>query len=107
MIHLEDFRYLIKVFLPSKTKNSVGQAIETLEHYQDFFASKWDYQNREQYEGKQLIESDVKIFKIYYDENINTDYVIDFDGKIYQIRGVKELGYKEGLEITAQFKSNK
>lgn len=107
MIHLEDLRYRISVYIPIKEKNSVGQLKETLQHYSDFFASKYDWQNREQYEGKQLIESDIKVFRTYYDPNINTDYVIDYEGKIYNIRGVKELGYRQGLEITAQFKSNK
>jgi SPP1 family predicted phage head-tail adaptor len=107
MIHLEDLKYRISVYVPTKVKNSVGQVTETLNHYNDFYASKYDWQNREQYEGSQLIVSDIKIFTIYYDENISTEYVIDFDGKKYNIRGIKEVGYREGLEITAQFKSNK
>ncbi|SIS88600.1 phage head completion protein [Belliella pelovolcani] len=107
MIHLEDLRYLITLYQPIEEKNSVGQLKETFVKYSDFFASKYQWQNREQYEGKQLIDSDIVIFKIYFDENINTNYIIDFEDKNYRIKGIKEIGYKEGLEITAQYKSNK
>ncbi|WP_215225858.1 phage head closure protein [Echinicola shivajiensis] len=107
MIHLEDLRYKISIFSYTESKNSVGQIIKTKTHYQDFWASKYQWQNREKYENNQLIESNVIIFKTYYDENINTSYLIEFEGVEYNIKGVKELGYKDGLEITAQSKNNR
>lgn len=107
MIHLEDLRYFVTFLKPVEIKDSVGQVKQSFIKYCDAFASKYQWQNREQYEGKQLIESEIVIWKIYYDENITTDFEIEFENKIYRIKGIKEIGYKEGLEITAQFKSNK
>ncbi|ERM82384.1 hypothetical protein P872_18485 [Rhodonellum psychrophilum GCM71 = DSM 17998] len=107
MIDLNNFRYIISIFNILKEKNSVGQEKEVLNHYSDFYCAKYDWSNKEQYEGKNLIESNIKVFRIYYDENINTSYVLKFEDKFYDIKGVKEIGYKDGIEITAQYKSNK
>ncbi|MDR7130691.1 head-tail adaptor [Algoriphagus sp. 4150] len=107
MLHLEDARHLVEIHQPIIEKDSVGQEKETFTLYQKFWASKYEWQNREQYEGKNLIDSNVWVFKIYYDVNITSNHIIIFDSRIFQIRGIKEIGYKEALEITAQYKSNK
>ncbi|NHE57958.1 head-tail adaptor protein [Cyclobacterium plantarum] len=107
MIQLSDLRYKISIYYTQDSKGEFGQPLKVKQHYSDFFASKYDWQNREKYENSQLIESDIIIFTIYYDGNINTSYTIEFEGKEYNIKGVKEIGYREGLEITAQYKNNR
>ncbi|MBC6365794.1 head-tail adaptor protein [Algoriphagus sp. AK58] len=106
-IRLEDSRYLIKVNKLTKTKDKFGHEKESYSYYASFWASKYEWQNREIFEGKNLIDSNIFIFKIYYDPNITTDDQIEFEEKTFKITGIKELGYKEGLEITSQYKSNK
>ncbi|WP_200974433.1 phage head closure protein [Echinicola sp. 20G] len=107
MIQLEDLRHRIAVYNYVETKDSFGQITKQKTHYMDFWASKYEWQNREKYENSQLIESDIAVFRIYFDENIDTSYLIEFEGREYNIKGVKELGYRDGLEITAQFKNNR
>ncbi len=108
MIDLGEFRYYYKSFKPTSTIDNVGQPhLENVFH-SDFYGSKYQWQNREQYEGNQLIESDIIVIKTYYDKDINTSFtIVDEDEKEYNVRGVKEIEYKTFMEITAQSKSNK
>lgn len=106
-ISLEDSRYLIKVNKLTKAKDKFGHEKESYSYYASFWASKYEWQNRELYEGMNLIDSNVFIFRIYFDPTITTNDQIDFEGKIFRITGIKELGFREGLEITSQYKSNK
>jgi SPP1 family predicted phage head-tail adaptor len=107
MIQWDEFRHRIMVFIYTEGQNSIGQVIKNKVHYKDFYCSKYDWQNREQYENKQLVESDIVVFRTYYDSALDTRYTIEFEGREYNIKGVKEIGYKAGLEITAQYKDNR
>lgn len=107
MIQLEDLRHYIAIYRQVETRDSIGQVKYENQLVNNYWASKYNWQNREKYEGKNLIESDIVIFRIYWDENIGSDNTIILDGRTYQITGTKELGYREGLELTAQFKSNR
>ncbi|MBS9525915.1 phage head closure protein [Litoribacter alkaliphilus] len=107
MIHLEDLKHFITVYKQQEYRDNIGQVKTELVKYMDFFASRYDWQNRENYSANNLITSDISIFKIHYDSTISTNDVIDFEGRKYHIKGIKELGYREGLEITAQFKSDR
>lgn len=107
MINLEDARHYISVYRQVETKDTAGQIKYALQLINNYWASKYNWQNREHYEGKNLIVSDIAVFRIYWDGDISTDDLITLEGKKYQITGLKEIGYKEGLELTAQFKSNR
>ena len=108
MMNIGDFRYLFQVFRTGNTKDRVGQPSTSKTYLLSFYGSRLNWQNREQYEGKQLIESDIIVVRTYYNPAINVnDSLLDESGKTYEIKGIKELGYNEFLEITAQFKSNR
>ena len=108
MIDAGDFRYYYKCFKATSTVDRVGQPqLENVFH-SEFYGTKYQWQNREKYEGNQLIESDIIVIRTYYDKDINTSCSIeDEDGRIYNVRGVKEIEYKAFIEITAQYKSNR
>ena len=107
MIQLDDLRHFITIYKNIESKDNLGQVKYSLVKYMDFFASKYDWQNRENYSANNLITSDIVVFKIHFDANITTSDIIDYEGKRYEIKGIKEIGYKVGLEITAQFKSDR
>ncbi|WP_339755174.1 hypothetical protein [Algoriphagus aquimarinus] len=108
MIELGDFRYLFKVYTTSNVKDDVGQVSRQKVLLTTFYGSKMNWQNRLQYEGKQLIESDIIIVKTFYNPEISiNDSLEDEAGNSYEIRGIRELGYHEFMEITAQYKSNR
>jgi head-tail adaptor len=106
MIQLDEFREYISIMHGSSYKNSVGQIIKNWSVLGGFFAAKYNWQNRDKYEGQNLINSDIAIFTIYFDARIKTEHRIIWENKIYQITGIKEIGFREGLELTAQYKSN-
>ncbi len=107
-MNIGDFRHLFQVYRTADTKDRVGQPSTATSHLLSFYGSRLNWQNREQYEGRQLIESDIIVVRTFYHSDISVnDALIDELGKTYQIRGIKELGYRDFMEITAQYKSNR
>ena len=47
-----------------------------------------------------------KIFTIRYRSEVSTKHRISYDGDIYQITGITEIGRKEGQRITAVARDN-
>jgi hypothetical protein len=108
MIDAGDFRYRFKLYSTARTKDAFGQSIETKTLVTDFYGSKYQWQNREVYVGSNLIESNVLVIRTYFIPNLDTSYIIvDEDNKEYNIKGVKELSYREFHEITAEYKSDR
>lgn len=108
MMNIGDFRYIFKVHREIEGKDRLGQPLKSIDYLLSFYGSRLNWQNRQQYEGKQLIESDIIVVNTFYNSDINVfDFLEDESGDIYKIKGVKEIGYKEFIQITAQYKSNK
>lgn len=108
MIDAGDFRYYFKAYKPNEVIDRVGQTQLENEFHSEFYGTKYQWQNREKYEGKQLIESDIIVIRTYFDKDINTSFLIeDENGKMYNVKGVKEIEYNTFMEITAQYKSNR
>ena len=105
---MDEYRYLYRLFSLNRTKDSVGQMVDNLSYHSSFYGSKWTYQNRTQYEGKQLIISDVIIIHTYFIPELKHGFIIkDEMENEYVVKGFKELEYNFTMEITAQYKSNK
>lgn len=101
------FNYIFKYYSTGTTKDSLGQVIDSPVLEGSFYGSKLVWQNREQYEGKQLIESSIVIIRTYFFDIDSTFILEDEDGIFYNIKGVKPIGFNDYIEITAQTKSNR
>mgnify|MGYP003657108037 CR=1 FL=1 len=100
-MNIGTFDRMIRIEEVSASKNSFGEEVTQWVEFETVYAEKYDKVNRETFEANQLTAIVNTVFTIYYMEGINeTMRVIDLDtGSIYQIVGVKEIGYKEGLQL--------
>ncbi|MEB2775229.1 head-tail adaptor protein [Algoriphagus sp. D3-2-R+10] len=108
-MYIGNFNRLIQIQQPLTIKNSFGEEIISWELLEDVYAEKYDKLVRnEKFEANQKIGYEESIFSIYYIEGVNSTmriYSID-DDKYFEIVGVKEIGFKEGLQLMAYIKDN-
>lgn len=68
------------------------------------WASKVDKRETEQNELHQLVAITRTVWTIRYRNDIDTTARIVYNSKYYDIRGIKELGRREGLQITTELR---
>ena len=81
---------------------NLGSYVSLLE----VWAEVKDLGAKEREEADQRVTVNPKIFTIRYRSEVTTKHRISFDGDIYQITGMTEIGRKEGLRITAVAREN-
>lgn len=60
----------------------------------------------EKQEGKQVVGDQVNIFTVRYKPSLSQDQVIEYEGRYYDIEGVKEIGRRKYIALTARQKDN-
>jgi SPP1 family predicted phage head-tail adaptor len=90
--------------------NEFNEPIETWRDLVTVFASKQDISDAERWSAGAIGAEITTRFQIRYSSQLaaldNRDRVI-FDGRVFDIAGVKEIGRRKGLEITAAAKSER
>tara|TARA_R100001440_G_C2429925_1_gene104143 strand:+ start:73 stop:375 length:303 start_codon:yes stop_codon:yes gene_type:complete len=66
------------------------------------WASKHDRSSSEVLENKQTVNLNRTTFRIRYRSNADTTMRVLYDNDYYYVVGVKELGRKEGVELTTE-----
>lgn len=88
----------------SSTRDEYNQPVTAWTLLADLWASKEDVSDGEKVRAAQVGSSVTTRFRVVFDEitaTINTADRLICDGKTYDISGIKELGTREGIEITA------
>lgn len=88
------------------TVNATGNEEENYETLFQAWASVQPMRGRESTQANEVVASNFFIFKCRYDSRPKPKDRILYDSNYYDIKTVSELGYKEGLEILAEYKDN-
>lgn len=88
------------------TKNPLGGETKTWENLTSVWASYWPISDGEKWRAEQVSEVATARFRIRYDGpvadvNITGKDRIVFEGDVFEINGVKEIGRKVDIELTA------
>lgn len=101
-MNIGSFDRYIRIEKPIYTKNNFGEENVEWEILEEVYANKFERSNLvEKFEGNQKVSIIHTVFTIYYIEGITTKdriVVVDTD-EIYEIEGIKEINYKEGLQL--------
>jgi SPP1 family predicted phage head-tail adaptor len=85
------------------TRGASGGVTETWATYKTVWASKQDsfapLSKREFYDSNQFIGERTTEFTIRHDSGVKYEMRISYDGLLYNIEGLVEVGRKEGLKI--------
>lgn len=91
----------ISIFTTTTARDGAGQPIATAVLLASVWASVEQLRGREPFQGDQFNAQQTTIFTIRYRDDIDATMSIAHDGESYDIQSIKELGRREGLEITA------
>lgn len=107
-MRIGEFNRYIKIEAPVVLIDTFGQEVNSWETIYEGWASKYTRVTDERYEANQKVGYETTIFSLHYEPNIKSIFrLIDIDDNIeYDILGVKEVGYKEGLQIYTKTKDN-
>jgi SPP1 family predicted phage head-tail adaptor len=84
------------------TKDAAGEEVETWGTYATLYAKKARKSANEGVSSEQLIATRVETFQARYKAGVTEQMRVIESGLIYNIRGISEIGRKQGLEITAE-----
>jgi len=88
------------------TKNATGNEEETYTLLYTAWCSLQPFRGKETTEGNEVVASNFYVIKARYDSRLKPKDRAVYDGDNYDIVSVAELGYREGLEIMAEYKDN-
>lgn len=86
----------------STSNNDWNHPVKTWSDLTSVWASKTDKRETEVNELNQTVAITRSIFTIRHLANLSTTARIVYDGDNYEILGIKELGRREGMQITTE-----
>jgi len=84
----------------TETRSSSGQVTKTWSTFASVWAEKIDSGSREFFNRGAVAET-ATVFKIYYLNGLTQKHRVKYNNEYYDIKSIKELGRREGHEITA------
>ena len=102
-----DRRITLERFI--ETTNLFNEVIKDWQPLATVWASKEDIRDSERFQASQVSASITTRFQIRYSPSLSDLSPLDrltYDGRLYEIVAVKEIGRKEGLEITASARAD-
>ncbi len=83
------------------TNDEYGEPVESWSDLATVWAEVKQQSAREMWESGKVSEVEM-MFRIRYRSGIDTTNRISYDGDTYDITGVREIGRRDGLEITGR-----
>ena len=87
----------IRIEQASTSPDSYGEPIKTWGVLDHVWANIWPVSNIERFEAAQINRQVELRMHIHYRNDVNEQMRILYDGDYYDIQGIKEIGYREGL----------
>lgn len=91
---------LITIQQRSDSQDSYGQPVPSWSTLAEVWADKKDVKASERFASEQRIAEQTTVFRIYWRDDVTAKMRVSYDGKVYDINGVAEIGRREGLELT-------
>ncbi|GAG22262.1 unnamed protein product [marine sediment metagenome] len=87
----------IRIETFTTAKDSFGQPIKTWVELKSVWANVWPVSNIERFEAAQVNRQVELRMHIHYRTDVTEQMRILYDGDYYDIQGIKEIGFREGL----------
>lgn len=91
----------ISIFTTTTAQDGAGQPVPTTVLLASVWASVEQLRGREPFQGDQFNAQQVTVFKIRHRTDVTATMTIVHDGESYDIQSIREIGRREGLEISA------
>lgn len=91
----------------TQTRGDSGGFVETWADYGNVFARKMEQSATEIEKAGQDVSTQRVMWHLYYDGNVNArDFQLVWNGRVYDIIAVKELGYRNMMELQTEVRDN-
>lgn len=100
-----DLRWRITILRQTGESNSWAEDLDTWEEVRTVRAMKIHKSEDERFAAEQRYESRTVTFRTYFLADLLVTDRLRCDGLEYDIRGIRELGFRRGTEIAAEFRS--
>lgn len=84
------------------TKNKFGETVKTWALFAEAWAGTKGQSSKEVFQNDQLQNINTLIFNTRFLPGITSKMRIIFEGQIFNIRGVQEIGRRKGLQIVGE-----
>lgn len=95
-----DRKIVIQSF--TETQDAYGAPVKTWAAFATVWAQVRPVRGREGFEAEQVAAQILATFRIRYLAGVLLTMRISYDGKVWNLRSINEIGRREGLEIEAE-----
>ena len=81
----------------TETADAYGEPIKTWAELVSLWANVWPVSNTERFASAQIGREVELRMHVHYRSDITEEMRVLFDGHYYDIQGIKEIGFREGL----------
>ena len=85
----------------TETRGATGEVVETWSTLATLHAGKRDTKGDERFKAQQIEDRVETVFRIRHRTDLDQTMRILYGGDYYEIRGITELGRRDGLELMA------
>lgn len=89
----------ITIEAPTETPNAIGEPIQTWSVFVTVWAKVAPVRGRERFTADQVAAEADTIFRIRWLVGVTEKMRVSYDGRLYDITYIAELGRREGMEL--------
>ena len=93
---------LVTIERKTTTRSSTGAVVETWAPWKAVWMGKRDIRATERFRADQDLAVETTVWDSHYIDGMRSDDRLSVEGKVYDILGIREVGRRMGIEITAQ-----
>lgn len=91
---------LVTIELKTIAQDEFGQEIETWASWRPVWMGKRDIKANERIRANQVLAEEAVVWDSEWVKDLNaSDYRLNYEGQVYDIKGIAEVGRREGWEI--------
>lgn len=97
-----NLRHKIEILKPTATRNIYGEETIVWNSLIILRAEKKEIRSNDSINNNELFNYKDILFITYYRNNITEDCRVKYNNVLYKINSLKEIGYKDGLQIEVE-----
>jgi SPP1 family predicted phage head-tail adaptor len=97
-------RWRVTILRQSQTENDFGEQVDAWTELRTVRAEKIHRTATESFTASQRAERRTVTFRVWYSADILATDRLVCDGLTYDVKGIEEIGFRRGLEITAEYR---
>lgn len=92
----------IKIQAPTESRDAGGGVVQTFSDVAEVWAEVRPVTSSERFATEAIHSARASVFRVHFINDLSSKCRILYDGLVFEIKGIAEIGRRVGLEITGE-----